>query len=711
MAAIKSQCPNCRKILKLKTKAALGKRVPCPQCSEPFIVEEYEQPELVDNFLDDEDEGETFDYAGYEEVSGSGDGYNDYDDYGDDDYDDYGGDDDDDYGDDYDSPPKRKNKASSGKKKSSKSKKKKKKSGGGLPAWAPMALIGTGAVAVIGGIVGALIAFGPFGGSSNAIDLAWLPADADMYLEVNPSEMWNAGVLAPVRNNEAVKQALTQMQQIGQSEIQPSDITSITVAVSGIEGGIPMGNPLAIAGGGGAGTKALAVVRVSKNMDENDLQKTAQRMEHNGKEYYKAMAGDQAMYMPDSKTLLAGSEEMVTSAIDRGSVEPRVEWMDFADSGHQFLLVMKVPANSGMPAQDEIGSTLQQARAAYLTVDLGSDIEFSGGVNCGTESDATLLKTKLDEALTKLKTDMETKLAQVPPQFSGIADIGKSTVNSISGTASGAVLTVSVEIAGTIGPEIEKLSKDPMMGMMLGGLMAQGMGGFGGPPGFDAGSSQPGNPNSGRPSASDNNGVPGSAAAQQIMSKNNMKQLMLAAHNYHDVYNKFPESAITGPDGTTKHSWRVALLPFLEQQDLYEEYILEEPWDSPNNRRVLEKMPAVFRHPAAPPASTNACYFGLVGPDTAMGDGKKAYALRDITDGSSNTIFLVEAKKNIPWTKPEDISVPSAASLPSFGGFTSDGYHVVLCDGFARFIQSTIDATTLQNAVNRRDGNPVNLTN
>ena len=130
MAAIKSQCPNCRKILKLKTKAALGKRVPCPQCSEPFIVEEYEQPELVDNFLDDEDEGETFDYAGYEEASGGGGG--DYDDYGDDDYDDYGdddygGDDYDDYEDDYDAPPKRKAKASSGKKKSSKSKKKKNK--------------------------------------------------------------------------------------------------------------------------------------------------------------------------------------------------------------------------------------------------------------------------------------------------------------------------------------------------------------------------------------------------------------------------------------------------------------------------------------------------------------------------------------------------------------------------------------------------------
>ena len=52
---------------------------------------------------------------------------------------------------------------------------------------------------------------------------------------------------------------------------------------------------------------------------------------------------------------------------------------------------MKVPANSGMPAQDEIGSTLQQAKAAYLGIDLGSDIEISGGVNCGADADATLL--------------------------------------------------------------------------------------------------------------------------------------------------------------------------------------------------------------------------------------------------------------------------------------------------------------------------------
>ena len=78
MAAIRSQCPSCRKILKLRTKAALGKRVPCPQCSKPFVVEEYEAPEVVDDFLEDR-EGETFDYADYEDSQGGG-----YDDYGDD---------------------------------------------------------------------------------------------------------------------------------------------------------------------------------------------------------------------------------------------------------------------------------------------------------------------------------------------------------------------------------------------------------------------------------------------------------------------------------------------------------------------------------------------------------------------------------------------------------------------------------------------------
>lgn len=699
MAVIRSQCPKCRKILKLKTKAALGKRVPCPQCSEPFVVAEYEPPELVDDFLDDE-EGETFDYAGYEESGGGGydDGYDDY--YGEEDYED-----------DYDEAPRRKTtraKSSAGGKKTSKSKKKKKSAG--LPAWAPMALIGVGAVAVVGGIVGALIAFGPFGGgSSNVMNLAWLPGDADLYMEVKPSEMWNAQVLAPVRENPTVKQALAQMPS-GQAQIQPTDITSITFAMSGIggAGAQQMMNPFGMAGQ----QNMLMVMRTSKVMDETELQTKGQEADHNGKKYYKDPAG-QAMYMADSKTLLMGTEAMLTAALDRGSVEPRVEWLDFADSSHQFLMVMKVPANSGAPAPDEVAQTLQKAQSGFFALSLGSDIEMKVGVNCATGSDADMLKSKLDEAMAKAKTEFAAKIGQVPPQFAKIADIGKSTIDSVSASKSGPVLTVSAEIPGSISTEIANLAKDPMMGMMLGGLMAQGMGGLGGgPPGLGGGAQRPGTtmvvPNGGTPGQTGSNPLAGaSEAAQRSQSKNNLKQLMLAVHNYHDVYGHFPQSAITGPDGQTKHSWRVALLPFLEERDLYEQYKLDQPWDSPANMQVLARMPAVFRHPSEKAGTTTACYYGLTGPDTAMGDGEAKTGFRDVRDGTSNTVFVVEAKRTIPWTKPEDIPVSTGGALPAFGGFSTDGFHAGLCDGSSRYFLNSIDRTLLGNLINRRDGNAI----
>lgn len=712
MAAIRSQCPKCRKILKLKTKAALGKRVPCPQCSEPFIVEEYEAPELVDSFLDDEEEGETFDYAGYEEAGGG-----EYDDYGDDEYDDYGGDDYDDY--EEDAPPKKRSKASSGGKKSSKSKKKKKSAG--LPAWAPMALIGGGAVAVVGGLIGALIAFGPFGGSSNAVNLAWLPADAEVYGEARVGEMWNSSILAPVRENASVKNGLKEMQE--DLQIQPGDIESVSFAIKGLEGSGSspmMMNPLMGMGGMGSGQSNvtfLVVVRSSKVFDQTEMKANTSEATHNGTTYYQD-PGDVAMFLPNDKTLIVGSESLITAAIDQGATEPRVEWMDFADTGDQLILAAKNPGNTGPPATDEVASRIQVAKAAFIALSLASDVTIETGVDCANDADATLLKTKLDESVSQARTEMEQKLGQVPPQFAGIADIGKSIMNSVSGSTSGSVLTVSVAIPGTIGTEIEKLTKDPMMGMMLGGLMAQGMSGFGGPPGFGGGNPGGANPGIGssrpgsmsRPGSGNSNPVPGATeAAQKVRSKNNLRQLMLAVHNYHDVYNRFPETAITGPDGQTKHSWRVALLPFLEQRDLYEQYKLDEPWDSPNNRQVLARMPDVFRHPAAPSGSTNSCYFGLIGPETAMGDGTKPLGFRDVVDGTSNTIFFVETKRDIPWTKPEDIPVPSISSLPEFGGFTSDGFHVVLCDGRVTFLANSIDTQTLQNLVNRKDGNPVNL--
>ena len=89
-----------------------------------------------------------------------------------------------------------------------------------------------------------------------------------------------------------------------------------------------------------------------------------------------------------------------------------------------------------------------------------------------------------------------------------------------------------------------------------------------------------------------------------MSSSNNLKQTALAIHNYHAAYKQLPED-IKAPDGTPLLSWRVAILPFIEQAALYEQFHLDEPWDSPHNLKLLNGMPPVYRHPRNDHASGN----------------------------------------------------------------------------------------------------------
>ena len=169
-------------------------------------------------------------------------------------------------------------------------------------------------------------------------------------------------------------------------------------------------------------------------------------------------------------------------------------------------------------------------------------------------------------------------------------------------------------------------------------------------------------------------------AARRSRSKNNLKQLALTMHNYHGTYGHFPPAVIQ-KEGQPPHSWRVAILPFFEQQQLYDQYKFEEPWDSDANKKVLAQMPALFRSPTEPDAeSTDSSYFALTGPDTVFSDEKGA-RFKNITDGLSNTLLLVEAKRSIPWTKPEDIPYTADGPLPKLGGWFPDVFLVAMCDG------------------------------
>jgi hypothetical protein len=187
-----------------------------------------------------------------------------------------------------------------------------------------------------------------------------------------------------------------------------------------------------------------------------------------------------------------------------------------------------------------------------------------------------------------------------------------------------------------------------------------------------------------------------------------LQMIGVAMHAYCQANGHFPPAVLYGPGGKTPYSWRVALLPFLEQQPLYDQYRIDEAWDSPHNRRVLERMPEVFRRPEEPAESTNTSWFALVGPGT-MFDGKKGTTPAAIRDGLSNTIVVVEAKRNIPWTKPEDIAYDRAKLLPVLGGFFKGGFHVLLADATVQFLPSTISEKDLRALISKDGGEFVNI--
>lgn len=215
------------------------------------------------------------------------------------------------------------------------------------------------------------------------------------------------------------------------------------------------------------------------------------------------------------------------------------------------------------------------------------------------------------------------------------------------------------------------------------------------------------------PAASTPTSRPGASSAPADARQNginNLKMILLALHNYHDANGHFPPPVLTGPDGKTPHSWRVAILPYLEQTSLYELYKFDEPWDSDNNKRVLERMPPVLRDPSADTKSKNTSYFALVGEETCFGERNgKGTRLAEILDGTANTIMVVEAKRDVPWTKPEDIVYDSARPMSGLDGIRPDDFLTGFADGSVHALSKTIDDEVLQKLITRADGKSVVL--
>jgi hypothetical protein len=178
-------------------------------------------------------------------------------------------------------------------------------------------------------------------------------------------------------------------------------------------------------------------------------------------------------------------------------------------------------------------------------------------------------------------------------------------------------------------------------------------------------------------------------ASWRAHCQSNLKQLALALHNYHDTYGSFPPPYIADETGKPLHSWRVLILPFCEQQKLYDSYRFDEPWDGPNNKKLLDTPPDFFQcydHQRGRRDNTTS-YFAIVGLNTAW-SAQAPRTLRQFSDGTSNSLLLLEGPSHkIAWSEPRDLTETEAIQLLTAPPGRDDGRHADTGDFFTTYVR------------------------
>jgi uncharacterized protein DUF1559 len=191
-------------------------------------------------------------------------------------------------------------------------------------------------------------------------------------------------------------------------------------------------------------------------------------------------------------------------------------------------------------------------------------------------------------------------------------------------------------------------------------------------------------------------------------SAHRLKQIGLALHLYHDIYGRLPPAVKRGNEGQPLYSWRVHLLPFLEQDHLYKQFNLDETWDSPHNKPLVEKIPKCYMLGIGRSDLAGLTHYqAVVGPGTA-------FERNDLAD---SLLLVVEAAHPVPWTEPADVVYSPKKPMPELGGLFQqpihlwcyeigrrEGFNTCFTDGNVRFISSDTAEHTLHGLIARRDG-------
>jgi type II secretory pathway pseudopilin PulG len=196
--------------------------------------------------------------------------------------------------------------------------------------------------------------------------------------------------------------------------------------------------------------------------------------------------------------------------------------------------------------------------------------------------------------------------------------------------------------------------------------------------------------------------------ARRSQCRNNLKNIGLGFQNYHDIHGTFPPAYVADADGKPMHSWRVLILPYMQLDDLYGRYDQSQPWDSETNRELLMRKPDTYQCPSSREWGQSTSYVVVRGKETIF-DANKPCPISSITDGTANTILVIEAAHAaIPWTEPRDLDFDTFELVVNGGVNSPHSGHpevamALFADGRVRQLHERVAAHVLR-ALLTKDG-------
>lgn len=197
-------------------------------------------------------------------------------------------------------------------------------------------------------------------------------------------------------------------------------------------------------------------------------------------------------------------------------------------------------------------------------------------------------------------------------------------------------------------------------------------------------------------------------AARRMSCQNNLKQIGLALHNYASEYKSFPPAYTVDESGQPLHSWRTLLLPYFDQAYLYDQIDLSKPWDDPVNARFNDMVVLQYSCPSSPTSNSSMTIYQIVEDPRSMMQPGQGLDLREISDGLSNTLAVVESTEAdaVPWMKPQDLPLQTLLYSNNRTAHPG-GRNVVMADGAVIFLSSDMAPMVLEAMVTRNGGEDV----